>query len=153
MPIRFNTLLREAGFPLCDVRLVRHTGGPIRDRNRRTPYELWRDDRRAFDDYQSGHGRHNREKLNVPYWAVFVGTPHGKTLFVGIYALKGVEKGRAYDAYDLTLKPALADLRGRLLIDWAAGKRQSAAARAWVQYAEKHDKPVAELLRTEFADE
>ena len=47
MPLMFNTLLREAGIPLADVRLLRHKDQ--RAAKGRTPYELWRDDRQQFE--------------------------------------------------------------------------------------------------------
>ena len=43
MPIMFNTILREVGLPLTDVRLIRHKDK--RATRGRTPYELWRDNR------------------------------------------------------------------------------------------------------------
>jgi hypothetical protein len=76
MPLMFNTLLREAGIPLADVRLLRHKDQ--RAAKGRTPYELWRDDRQQFESYQSIHGIDGRKKLTVAYWASFVGTPGDK---------------------------------------------------------------------------
>ena len=51
MPIMFNTILREAGWPLTAVRLIRHKDK--RAARGRTPYELWRDNRPQFERYQS----------------------------------------------------------------------------------------------------
>lgn len=145
MPIMFNALLREAGFPLCDVRLVHHADPKLGKGS--TPYDLWLNDRRAFEDYQSDQSVDNRKTFNAPYWAVFIGTPTGKTLFVGIYGVRCLGKqGRgaaAYDAYELTLKTepaALGDLIGKLYVDWGKG-----AEKAWKQYADRHDKPITEL--------
>jgi len=150
MPIMFNTLLREAGFPLCDVRIVRHAD-PHADTS---PYDLWLHDRAEFEAYQSGQSIRNRSTFNAPYWAVFVATPDAKTLFVGVYGVRYLGKeGRgaaAFDAYELTLRtePAgLGDLIGRLFIDWGKG-----GEKAWKQYAHLHDKPITEL-RTERVDE
>ena len=153
MRIMFNTLLRKAGFPLCDVRLVRHKGGPTE--NGHTPYEMWRADRAAFEDYQSEHWTRNRAKLAAPYWAVFVGTDNGqRTLFVGVYGVRRMKKGggRSWDLYKLNRQRGLGKYIGKLSVDWAAGKRPNSAARAWVQYADRHDKPVIELA-TESAEE
>jgi hypothetical protein len=148
MPIMFNTLLREAGFPLCDVRLVRHAD----PRAETSPCEMWLHDRDAFNEYQSGQDPRYRSTFNAPYWAVFLATPDG-TLFVGVYGVRFLGKqGRgagAYDAYELTLKTgpaALGDLIGRLFIDWSKG-----GEKAWKQYAHLHDKPITEL-RTERVD-
>ena len=116
MPLMFNTILREAGIPLADVRLLRHKDQ--RATKGRTPYELWRDDRPQFEMYQSIQGFAGRKKLKVSYWASFVGTPSDDTLFVGIYSVKyrglleqdvphmirdGVLKAGSLDFYDLTL--------------------------------------------------
>ncbi len=167
MPIMFNALLREAGFPLCDVRLVRHQD-PSADKGL-TPSELWRDNQPQFENYQSTQSIENRKPLTAPYWAVFVGTPKGKTLFVGIYGVQyrglleqdtpmpqregGVDKAGTHDGYELVRKTACEDLIGKLFIDWGEGRGKGhKGERAFVQYADRHDKPITEL-RTEFADE
>jgi hypothetical protein len=49
---------------------------------------LWRDDRAAFECYQSLHATANRSKLIAPFWASFVGTPTDGTLFVGLYEVE-----------------------------------------------------------------
>jgi hypothetical protein len=59
MPVMFNTLLRGAGLSLGDVCLLRHQDNRA-DRGR-TPYKLWRDDRPAFELYQS-HQKRARKK-------------------------------------------------------------------------------------------
>jgi hypothetical protein len=51
MPIMFNAVLLAAGLDVGDVRLLRHKDR--RASKGHTPYELWRDDRRQFDLYQS----------------------------------------------------------------------------------------------------
>lgn len=152
MPIMFNTVLREAGLPLADVRLVRH-----KDRKAgrgRTPYELWRDNRPQFELYQSMQTIANRRKFSAPYWAVFIADLVGDTMFAGLYAaryrglleadtprphMEGTDKAGSCDVYDLTLQTALGDLIGKLFIEWGPG------ALAWVQYANRHDKSVTEL--------
>lgn len=160
MPLMFNSVLRDANIPLSDVRLVRHKDSRA-DRGR-GPYELWRDNRSQFDLYQSNQGFHGRQKLTAPYWAVFLGTPNDETMFVGLYGVlyRGVlqtdfeqphirgeiAKAGSSDVYDLTLQETLSDLIGRLFIDWGAG------ALAWVQYADRRDKPITEL-RTEFKED
>ena len=70
MPIMLNTILREVGLPLTDVRLIRHKDK--RATRGRTPYELWRDNRPQFELYQSLQSIPNRKKLSAPYWAVFI---------------------------------------------------------------------------------
>jgi hypothetical protein len=160
MPIMLNTILREVVSPLKDVRLLRHKDK--RATRGRSPYELWRDDRSQFELYQSVHSIRNRKKLTAPYWAVFIVTLNDETMFGGLYHAKyrgllehdtptpqiegGIDKAGSCDVFDLTLNDALRDLIGRLFIDWGPG------AIAWVQYADKHDKPITEL-RTSFREE
>ncbi len=158
MPIMFNTLLLDTGLRLGDVRLLRHKDQ--RAQRGRTPYELWRDDRQQFDLYQSVHSLTSRGKLAAPYWASFVGTPNGETMFVGIYGVKnrrllehdipmphmdGVDNAGSCDRYDLMLEQALGDVAGKLIIDWGPGDR------AWIQRADRQNKRVTEL-REEFKE-
>jgi hypothetical protein len=152
MSMMFNTILREAGLRLGDVRLIRHKDK--RATRGRTPYELWRDNRPQFELYQSIQKISNRKKLKASYWAVFVVNPNGETMFAGVYAVRhrgllekdtptphadGVDKAGSCDVYDLTPQDAMKDLVGKLLIDWGPGKR------AWIQRADRRDKPVTEL--------
>lgn len=154
MPILFNTILREAGLPLADVRLLRHKDR--RATRGRTPYELWRDNRPQFELYQSTQSIPNRNKLTAPYWAVFIVNLDDETMFAGLYGvqyrglleqnkpkphMEGMDEAGSCDVYDLTLKDLLSDLTGKLFIDWGPG------ALAWIQYAERNDKPVVELRR------
>lgn len=158
MPIMFNTILRAAGFDPADVRLLRHQDGGAE--KGRTPYELWRDNRPQFETYQSLQSFANQVKLAAGFWASFVGTPAGETLFVGIYGVSnlrvnecdvptphrdGVDEAGTCNAYDLTLDPRLSDLIGRLLVEWGPGTR------TWIQRADNQDKQVTEL-RTEFKE-
>ncbi|HEV2098512.1 MAG TPA: hypothetical protein VGR45_06245, partial [Stellaceae bacterium] len=83
MALRFNTLLREASVPLSAVRLLRHQDA--RSARGRSPYELWRDDRPGFENYQESQSFQNRSKLRSNYWASFVATPAGETLLAGFY--------------------------------------------------------------------
>ncbi|MGD0773049.1 MAG: GIY-YIG nuclease family protein [Candidatus Solibacter sp.] len=153
MPIMFNAVLREAGLPINDVILLRHQDQ--RAERGRTPYELWRDDTPAFDLYQSHQGTEARPKFSrAQYWASFVVTPAGDTLFVGLYHAHyrglldhdtpwphrdGFDKAGACDVYDLTIDERFSDFIGKLVIDWGPGTR------AWVQRADKQDKPITEL--------
>lgn len=154
MTIGFNTLLKEAGLNLGDVRLLRHKDK--RASKGRSPYELWRDNRRQFELYQSTQSFENRRKLSAPYWASFVVSPSDATMFVGLYSVKyqgvikqdrpmphmdGIDKAGSCDTYDLKLEKALSDLIGRLIIDWGAGER------AWIQRADRQNKQVDELRR------
>lgn len=158
MPIMFNMVLREAGFSLRDVRLLRHKDK--RAERGRTPYELWRDNRAQFDAYQATQEIYQRAKLQAPYWASFVGTSSGETMFVGLYGVRykgllqkdtpwvhadGIDKAGSCDSYELTLMDALSDLAGKLFIDWGP------AGRAWIQRADKQDKRITEV-RMEFKE-
>jgi hypothetical protein len=120
MPIMLNTILREAGLPLPDVRLLRHKDK--RAKQCCTPYELWRDDRLQFELYQSTQSIPNRHKLNAPCWAVFVVDPSDETMFAGLYAVKcrglleedtpmprmdGIDKAGSCDVYDLRFSATL----------------------------------------------
>ena len=154
MAIMFNAILREAGLMPKDVRLIRHKDK--RAKRGCTPYELWRDNPQQFDRYNGTQEISKRGELEAPYWAVFIVTPAGETMFSGLYAVKyrglleqdtpipimdAIDKAGSCDVYDLTLQNTLNDLIGRLLIDWGPG------ARAWVQYADRHDKPIEELRK------
>jgi hypothetical protein len=158
MPIMFNTLLREGGLALEGVRLLRHKDR--RAATGRSPYDLWRDNGKQFELYQSTQSIENRTRLEARYWASFVGTPADETLFVGLYRVNGrtlldadtpkphmdgVDKAGSCDLYELTLEQALGDLIGRLLVEWGPGER------SWIQRADRQDKPVAEL-RTGFKE-
>jgi len=85
LPITLNLILREAGLPLSDVCLLRHQDNRAK---RGTSYELWRDNRPAFDLYQSHQQTGRRQKFSKSHWASFVGTPYNETLFVGLYEAK-----------------------------------------------------------------
>ncbi|QDU00409.1 hypothetical protein V6x_00820 [Gimesia chilikensis] len=158
MPLMFNTILTEGGLPIEKVRLLRHRDQ--RAAKGLKPYELWRDDRQRFEQYQSHQDFGNHTKLNHPFWASFVGTPNNETLFVGIYSVryKGVlekdipashshellEAGSC-DIYELSLLKEFADLDGKLYIDWGLGTR------SWIQRADNQNKPITEI-RTEFKE-
>ncbi|TXN77964.1 GIY-YIG nuclease family protein [Methylobacterium sp. WL8] len=152
MPLRFNSLLAQAGIAPREVRLLRHQDS--RSLKGRTPYELWRDDRPAFEFYQNGQSIGNRMKLTASFWASFVVTPAGETMLAGFYACwyvgtnemvrqwphaVGFDEVGAADVYELTLDARLSDLAGRLIIEWGEG------GRAWIQRADNQDKEVLEI--------
>lgn len=155
MPLYFNTLLDQENIVGAEVRLLRHKDS--RSKPGRSLYQLWREDRPAFDLYQSHHGQRSFPKLQRPYWASFVATPENRTLFVGLYKSthlgltkksvtlphsdEVVEKGRLH-VYHLELDSRLKDLIGRVFIEWGEG------ALAWAQRAEKHNKKIIEIRTT-----
>ncbi len=151
MPLTFNTLLTDVGLDPADVRLLRHET----QRHGRTPYSLWRDDLARFDDYQRVQKRARSAYFSSPYWASFVVTPAGKTLFTGISKIGQTStipsdwvdpiSGRNavsladYDLYDLDSFPAMSDYSGRLVVDWGSGTR------SWAQRAARQNKTIVEL--------
>ncbi len=152
MPIRFNMLLQGVDISPASVRLLRHQDN--RSAKGRSPYELWRDNRPAFDEYQRVQTPSNRAKLEAPYWASFVVTSTGETLFAGLYSCRyagineveipwphalGCDPAGTRDVYSLKLDPRLEDLQGRPVIKWGEG------GRAWIQRADNQDKVVKEL--------
>lgn len=156
MTLRFNMLLAAEGIPLADVRLLRHqTVGP----RGRTPYSLWRDDRAAFELYQSMQAADPRRQavFAAPYWASLVTPPDGETLFVGLYQATRLGPAESdlvnpltgqlanstghYDRYACTLLPQLSAYIGRLFIRWGEGTR------SWVQRADNQDKEIVALAR------
>lgn len=159
MPLRFNSLLAQAGISPSDVRLLRHQDGSAV--KGRSPYELWRDDRPAFEQYQGGHSFRNRPKLRGEYWASFVATPANETMLAGFYRsryvgvnvierlwpqrLSGGDPPGTCDVYDLSLDDRLDDLSGRLIIDWGESER------AWIQRADNQDKLVL-VIREAFRE-
>jgi hypothetical protein len=155
--LRFTDLLEKAGLDPVEVRLLRHqTKAPTG----RTPYGLWRDNRPAFEDYQSVQTSANRASLAAPIWASFVAPPTGGSLFAGIYAAErigGAPPGwldplhqvagntltvDTLDQYRTELTSHLETYIGRLWIEWGAG------ARKWVQRPDRQNKPIVELTRT-----
>lgn len=145
--LNFNSLLALEGIDATLVRLVRHQD------NRLGPgrlYEAWRNDRNAFENYQSVQ---HRDIFPVgDLLASFVVTEARKTVFVGMYRVDdvGTCPPGSSDAllkhdtsgqfeYDLQLVEDLAAYRGRVVIDWGAGTR------SWVQRAANQAKSVIEL--------
>jgi hypothetical protein len=150
MPLRFNALLAQFEIKPAQVRLLRHQDS--RSSKGRTPYELWRDDRPAFEFYQEGQSPNNHPNLKSNYWASFVVTPGGETLLAGFYACRylgkntrpwphaaGLDPVGTCDVYELTLDERLNDLAGRLVIDWGDGLR------SWIQRADNQNKVVSEI--------
>ena len=159
MPMMFNSLLSQIGLIPADVIMLRH-----QDRSAepgRTPYELWRDNRPGFEIYQSVQSIKNRPRLSrTPAWASFVVTLDGATMFAGLYAVKyvgllvedrpcphknAVDRAGRSDDYELKRDDRLIDMEGKLFVDWGEGTR------AWVQRADRQNKPIIEL-RPEFKE-
>jgi hypothetical protein len=147
--IGFNAYLEWAGINPADVWLARHQGPRF---GKRRPYDLLLTDRKLLEEYQA-----QQDKLcfgDRPWLASFVATPVGKTLFVGVYAIKGWEPTKpgtieplsgqeASERWPYTHRlepsPKLAAYHERLFIVWGH-------PRPWLQKADEHDKAVSELL-------
>lgn len=149
MPILFQSLLREAGLALPDVRLLRHKpeGGV-------EPLAVWRTDRERFEDYQSYQLTNRRTHFGAPYWASFAAVG-SRTVFLGLYAarLLGPLEANAInpltgealawhrlDRYACELTGHLTEYSAKLFIDWGLSNR------AWVQRADRKPKRVTALL-------
>jgi hypothetical protein len=147
--LTFNDLLALGGVDPSQVWLVRHQDNRLRGGRL---YEVWRNNREAFEDYQSVQ---SRDRFPVgDLLASFAVTESRKTVFVGLYRVAGVDTLPAgsvevllrHDTsghlkYDLELTDALADYRDRAVIDWGAG------VRTWVQRAGNQAKPVIEIAK------
>ena len=145
--LTFNDLLALEEIDSAEVRLVRNQDsrlGPGR------LYEAWRNDREAFENYQSVQ---SKDRFPVGcLLAEFVVTEARKTVFVGIYRVDGVDRcpPGSTDAllktdisghfrYELSLLEELSSYQDRAVIDWGAGTR------SWVQRAANQPKPVSEI--------
>jgi hypothetical protein len=155
MPFTFNLLLQDAGIDPAEVRLLRHQDG--RSLRGRSPYELWRDERPDFDLYQACQNADNRARLAEAYWASFVVSTEGETLFAGFYRAGSVrsldhdmimpttgtvQAAGSCDFHEVNLVAPLAAYSGRVIIDWGPG------VRTWIQRADNQDKPILELRRS-----
>lgn len=146
----FQDLLRNEGIDPAAVRLLRHAarGG----RAHIGPHAAWQQDRERFETYQATQSACYRRFFDSPYWASFVATPSGETLFVGLYEVDGVDgpvspftcplsgvwhDGSVVDRYRLRRSAKLASEIGRT-IDWGPG------ARAWRQRASGRPKAMAD---------
>lgn len=137
MPITFNSILQSVDIDPSTVRLLRHQDS--RSMRGKKPYQLWRDNRPAFELYQSVQGFDGKPKLaSAKYWASFLAMPNGETLFAGLYAVASCEVletqmvdpstgtlllPRTRNIYTLHLAESLTDLIGKLVIDWGSGTR------------------------------
>jgi len=151
--ITFNQLLRIAGLDPDLVRLVRH-----RDPNvQRAVFDAAIKGEPSFDEYQEHQGTEQviAQFRAAKYLAAFVVEPiTSETIFVGVWERVGERPGpeprvplsiagtlSASIAFETRRVDALSEYRGRLVIDWGDGTR------AWVQRADRQDKPIVEIRR------
>ena len=151
--LTLSSLLRGAGLDPSDVLLLRHKDN--RAAKGRSPYELWRDDRRQFQNYQSVQSVKSRKKFGRPYWAAFVVNAFEEEVFAGIwkgarqYLIEeerpGISNPQIIDApgtcdqCSTILTHRLSGLIGKLIIEWGRGRI------AWAQYADRNEKTVLEI--------
>nr|AGU10882.1 hypothetical protein [uncultured organism] len=155
MTLTFNMMLKQAGISPADVRLLRHQPKV----GVRSLLDVWRTDQPLFEAYQATQATSQRSSFARPYWASFIGTWDGRTIFVGLYevgtseaieaAFAGAISGTLYrageyDRYSQRLSPLLAEYGGRLYIEWGGG---ASGKRAWTQRADAQDKAITELHR------
>jgi len=150
--LSFNSVLRNEGVEPALVKLVRHRD--TRNTGRPTPYQLWLANDGRLELYQRIQKRDVFSGAKLI--ASFVVTPLDETLFVGLFSVdERTEKAASglidpvsgehvggLNLYGLSLADALANYRGRLVIEWGPGYR------SWVQVAKKQEKMVLELRRS-----
>jgi hypothetical protein len=154
--LTFSDLLRKAGIDPAEVRLLRHQDASADPG--RSPFALWRTDPPAFIEYQARQSPRAEKLLSsAKFWASFVVTRGGETLFADLYAASflgvgavdcpmvhragEVDRAGAYIRFALAPVNALAALSGRIVIDWGRGYL------AWIQRAGQQEKPILELRR------
>ena len=151
MTLTFDHILSTVNVDTLAVHLVRHKDG--RQGTRKSIYALWRDDRDAFELYQSIQGRPIFRVGNLV--ASFVATPQNETLFAGFYKVNGQKSApvRLIDPvsnedasgkflYDLVRDDRLSKHVGKLTIDWGKGLR------SWAQRGGRSQKPVLSIKQT-----
>lgn len=152
--LQFNALLRDAGIDPADVRLLRHLPSvgdqPLLD--------IWRADPARFEAYQALQLSRDRTSFARRYWASFIGTWDGRTVFAGLYEnlerdelsglgvdpISGARIQGEVDSYQTCLLEVLESFRGRLFIEWGGG---ASGKRAWNQKADVQEKTITELHR------
>ncbi|GIL37610.1 GIY-YIG nuclease family protein [Phycicoccus sp. DTK01] len=145
--LTFNDLLALEDVEVASVRLVRHQDSRLKPGRL---YEAWRNDRDAFESYQSVQGM---DKFRVGgSIAGFVATEAQKTVFVGLYRVESVDRcppgstdallkhdTSGHFRYQLALREELSQYIDRLVIEWGAGTR------SWVQLATNQPKAILEI--------
>lgn len=96
---RFNQLLEAAGIDPARTRLLRHQTELL---GRRTPLDLWHEDRPGFEHYQSYQLHSQRAWFAADYWAAFAGVRGGRTLFLGLYEVAPPVRVEEAFTYEMT---------------------------------------------------
>jgi hypothetical protein len=150
LPESFNELLERWGISASEVRLLRH--GNKDNAAGRYLFNLWQSDLPGLEFYQSLQRHMDRAKLDPSrFWASFVVTPAGETLFVGLYSKLGrksyehafssrtsqdVYGAGDLDQYELVRLPESDRYSGRLIVEWGEGYR------SWLQIAGNQNKRI-----------
>ena len=152
--ISFNIILSESALDPIEVLLVRHSVGKhVKN------YDAWRTNEpfitnyspegESFERYQQTQRSGRFSPLThkpIKYRASFIAARTGGTMFIGVYKRIGDTYPAPKPGYKdiiivpLALDQKLADLRGKLFIEWGQ-------ERAWVQFARNNNKPIVELKR------
>jgi hypothetical protein len=152
--LTFRHVLEAGGIDPKAVCVLRHQD--VRADPGRNPFQLFRNDRPAFELYQSVQSIDNRSRLKATYWASFVGTRNRGTMFCGLYVCTFLGVGSEtlprpgqqgqydqaghYDRYELSPLAPFEEYSGLLFIEWGDGWR------TWIQ--RNTEKRVVELHRS-----
>lgn len=144
--ITLHELLRLRGFDPERVRSVRHV---VRPHERGRLVESIRGDRTAFEAFAAiqtaqTEERQIRHGAGTTHLAMFVGWADRRTMFAGLYRIRGVDRSRrevfdpianrpltAEITYDLEREVSLEPYVGKVFVDWGGGDR------SWVQKRDK----------------
>jgi HNH endonuclease len=151
----FNTLLRNVGIDPEDVRLLRHKP---KAQNGITLFQMREENPAKFDQYQQPQERGKKLFVTSKFWASFVVSQHGRTVFAGLYRVNGYvslapdwidpytqkrpgsDNGKKYDWYQIEPCRELSSHIDVLEIDWP---REN--VRSWARYAVGADWPVTHI--------
>lgn len=155
MMLTFNHFLGIAKLDPSETRLVRHRDS----RFQRQVYDAAPKGDQSFERYQETQGNPKviQQFRTARYIAGFVAEPLSKeTIFVGVWErigerptawtnshqpAAGIQVRPSAVSFELRHLEAISEYSGRLVIDWGDGER------AWVQRAERQEKPVIELRK------
>lgn len=113
------------------VKLVRH-------KDSRAEYREIVKDRAALLDYQRQQRRNVFDDSD--YIVSFTGLERGRSLFFGVFKVRGCKFDNTEYWYDLEQVEGFNSLVNRLVIDWGNNPR------VWVQWHQKQEKEVLEIL-------
>ncbi|MGC2110113.1 MAG: hypothetical protein WA655_11395 [Candidatus Korobacteraceae bacterium] len=153
--LKFNTLLREAGFDPERVFLLRHEDRRVK----RGLYHEWKSERQNFEAYQNSQKWQNRFPEGSSLAAFVVG-PEGETVFVGMYDVLSVSRtSESHNDPLLGLLPAqdrslhetkhsdcMQEYEEKLVIEWGPGKL------AWRQRAQERNNKIVLEIRAQARD-